>query len=109
MAKRSRRWATLETATAEALGGERVTEPWFLFNERPDVVADLPDGGRLVCDCKAYQKFSHHTLLEAVQSKYCQPGDMPALVTKAHGQVGAFVTVPLDLLAALLKRAGGQT
>ena len=103
--RRSRRWATLEQATADALHGERVIEPWFLFQERPDVVADLPGGGRLVVDCKAYRRFSHHTLLEAVQSKYCQPGDVPALVTKAQGQRGAFVTIPLEVLGGLLKAA----
>ena len=104
MPKRSRRWAALEIATATALSGERVVEPWFLFNERPDVVATLPGGGRLVVDCKAYKRFSHHALLEAVQTKYCQPGDVPALVTKTPGQRGAFVTIPLEVLSGLLER-----
>ena len=101
---RSRRWAALETVAAEKLGGVRVVEPWLLFRERPDVVVDLPGGGRLICDCKAYRRFSHHTLLEAVQSKYCQPGDVPVLVTKTQGQVGAFITVPLEFLAELLNK-----
>ena len=100
----SRRWKVLEQATADALGGIRVTTPWFLFQERPDVVVVLPGGGRLICDCKAYRRFSHHSLLEAVQSKYCEAGDVPVLVTKTQGQVGAFITVPLDFLAGLLDR-----
>lgn len=100
----AKRWKALEQATADALGGERVTTPWFLFNERPDVVVGLPGALRLIVDCKAYRRFAHHTLLEAVQSKYCEPGDVPALVTKAQGQRGAYATIPLDFLAGLLDR-----
>ena len=100
----SKRWKDLERLAAEALGGRRITEPWFLFRERPDVIVPLADGRRIVIDCKAYQRFAHHTLLEACQAKYCTGADVPALVTKHSGQRGAYITVPLDFMAELLKR-----
>lgn len=97
--KRSTRWKELERVTAATLGGRRVVTPWELFEARPDVVVE--DAG-LVIDCKAYRRFAHHALLDAVQRRYCKPGQTPALVTKAAGQRGAYVTLPLDYLAHLL-------
>lgn len=96
---RSTRWKTLEADTAESLGGCRVMEDWTLFRERPDVL--VPDF-RLVVDAKAYARFAHHSLLNAVQRKYCKPGDVPALVTKHSGQVGSYTTIPTSFLACLL-------
>jgi hypothetical protein len=104
--KRSKRWKTLERDTAEALGGRRVVEDWTLFKERPDV---LVDDFRLVVDAKAYARFAHHALLDAVRRKYCQPGDVPVLVTKHAGQVGAYVTVPIDFLASLMNQVRSNT
>ena len=101
---RSKRWKALERDTAEALGGRRVTEPWDLFNERPDVLVDLPDGKRLVIDCKALRRFAHHSMLEGIQRKYCQPGDVPCLVSKHERQTGEYATIPMDFLAELLRR-----
>ena len=78
MTTHSRRWKALEIRAAESLGGERVTTPWFLFQERPDfIVADFA----MIGDCKAYARFAHHRLLENIQAKYCNPGDTPVLVT----------------------------
>jgi hypothetical protein len=98
------RWKQLERDTAAALGGRRVTEPWFLFNERPDVVVPLSDGRRLVIDTKAHKRFAHHSMLEGIQRKYCQPGDVPCLVSKHERQTGEYATIPLAFLAGLLKR-----
>lgn len=105
MPKQSTRWKDLERAAADALGGERVVEHWTLFRERPDVIAPLPDGRRLVVDAKAYKRFSLHTLLDAVRKKYCTANDVPALVSKHAGQSGAFVTLPLADFADLLDMA----
>ncbi len=99
MSSRSSRWKDLERHTAAALGGERVTTPWDLFQSRPDVL--VCDFG-LVCDCKAYNRFAHHRLMENIKAKYCKPGEVPVLVTKEAGQHGAFATVPLEFLAELL-------
>ncbi len=103
--KRSTRWKELERVTAKALGGRRVVTPWQLFEPRPDVVVE--DMG-LVIDCKAYRRFAHHALLDDVQRRYCKPGQIPALVTKAQGQRGAYVTIPLDYLAHLLNAKRGK-
>ena len=93
------RWKELERTAARLLGGERVTVPWTLFQTRPDVrVRDFD----LVIDCKAHQKFSHHSLLESIRQKYCEPHHVPCLVTKSARQVGECATVPLDFLAGLL-------
>ena len=99
----SKRWAQLERDTAAILDGRRVVEDWRLFHERPDVVVDLADGRRIVIDCKAYQRFAHHNLLEACQAKYCDGADIPALVSKAAGQRGAYTTLPIGFLAELIR------
>jgi hypothetical protein len=91
----------LEQVAAEALGGLRIDRRWNLFESAPDVVA--PDF-KLVVDCKAHQRFTHHTLMENIQQKYCDPGDIPVLVTQHAGQQDAYVTVPLGFLSQLLER-----
>lgn len=100
MTVHSRRWKALELRAAEMLGGQRVTTPWFLFQERPDFVVD---DFSLIGDCKAYARFAHHRLLEAVRSKYCSPGDTPVLVT-AEPNKPPLATVPLEALAGLLNQ-----
>lgn len=98
----SRAWKDLEKATAEALGGRRVHRRWDLFERAPDViVADH----NLICECKYRTRWAHHGLIEQAQAKYCLGGERIALVTKAHGQQGAYATVPLDFLAAILAKA----
>ena len=100
MTTHSRRWKALEIRAAETLGGERVTTPWFLFQERPDfIVADFA----MIGDCKAYARFAHHRLLENIQAKYCNPGDTPVLVT-AEPHKPPLATIPLDALAQLLDK-----
>ena len=97
------RWKTLERTVANTLGGVRVVEDWTLFRQRPDVIVQLDDNHRLIVECKAYSKFAHHTLLEGCQAKYCGATDIPALATKAAGQHGEFITVPLSFFADVLK------
>lgn len=102
------RWKELERTVARKLKGRRFPR-WLDFGQSaPDVVA--VDGyPELVVDCKAYRRFSHHTLMETIEAKYCdRPGDVPVLVTKAEGQRGEYVTLPLDFLAELLERAKGK-
>lgn len=101
--KRSERWKTLERDVAAALGGRRIVEPWFLFRERPDVVKDLPNGGRLIIDCKAFKKSAANTLLESTKAKYCTaPDDIPVAIIKTPGRSMAVAIIPLDFLAELL-------
>ena len=99
----SERWKDLERHVADTLGGVRVVEDWTLFRQRPDVIVQLPDTRRMVVECKAYQKFAHHTLIEGCQAKYCGSNDIPALATKAAGQRGAFITLPLQFVSELLE------
>lgn len=94
----SKRWKDLERTAAKKLGGYRVVRE-DLFEKAPDVL--VPDFG-LIVECKAYEKFSHHTLLEVTQRKYCHSGEIACLATKHGGQHGEYVTVPLDFLASLL-------
>jgi hypothetical protein len=91
-------WQELEHDTAELLGGKRIVRDWSAFESAPDV--EVPDFS-LVCDCKAYQRFSHHTLLETCKRKYCGPTEVPALVTRRPGGRAA-ITLPLDFFAGLL-------
>jgi len=96
----SERWKELERAVARKLKGRRFPR-WLDFGKSaPDVVVD--DFPELVIDAKAYRRFSHHTLLNEIEQKYCGAGDVPVLVTKAQGQRGEYATVPLDWLAGLL-------
>ena len=64
---------------------------------------ELPDGARLVVDCKAYERFAHHRHLDKIESVYCHPGDVPCLVSREPGK-SAYACVPLAFLARLLER-----
>ena len=91
-------WEDLESDTAELLGGKRIVRDLASFESAADVeVHDFS----LVCDCKAYQRFSHHTLLETCKRKYCGSTEVPALVTRRPGGRAA-ITLPLDFFAGLL-------
>ena len=103
--KKSDRWKTLERHVASTLNGVRVVDDWTLFRQRPDVIVQLPDSRRIIVECKAYEKFSHHTIIEGCKEKYCTGTDIPALATKAAGQHGEFVTIPLEFLAQLLEES----
>jgi hypothetical protein len=94
----SRRWKALEEKAASVLGGRRINRVWFEFEKAPDVL--VPDFN-LIVDAKAYRRFSHHGLLDTIREKYCQGDQVPALVTKAQGQRGEYVTVPMDFLGRL--------
>lgn len=97
------RWKELERIAARKLGGRRFPR-WLDFGQSaPDVV--VPDFPELVIDAKSRKRFAFHTLMEAIEAKYCEPGQVPVLVTKAHGQRGEYATVPLDCLARLLNIA----
>lgn len=99
MPRQSTRWKPLEREAATALGGVRVPR-WLDFGmSAPDVIVE---DFKIVVDAKAHKAFSHHTLIENVRTKYCEPGEVPCLVTKAARQRGEFVTVPLDFLGRLL-------
>ena len=100
MPKQSERWKTLERTAASKLSGERVPR-WLDFGQSsPDVL--VPDF-KLVNDVKAHSRFSHHSLMENIERKYYALGEIPCLVTKAAGQRGEYVTLPLDTLADLLR------
>jgi hypothetical protein len=95
----SQRWKELERTAARKLGGERVPRWLDFYQSAPDVL--VADFG-LVLDCKAHKRFAHHTRIDEVQRKYCEPGEFPVFVTKSQGQRGEYATVPLDFLAGLL-------
>lgn len=103
----SARWKDLERTAAAKLKGRRVHRRWDLFEKAADVL-DV-DGFDFIVECKAYRRFSHHTLLEAARRKYCSKGQTPLLVTKAEGQRGECVTLPLDTFAELLDRVRAHT
>ena len=102
----SERWKDLERTVARKLRGRRVPR-WLDFGvSAPDVL--VPDFPELVIDTKAYRRFAHHTMLEVIAGKYCEPGEIPVLVTKAEGQRGEYVTIPLDWFAELLDKVRGD-
>ena len=98
---RSTRWKQLERDAARALGGVRVPR-WLDFGQSaPDV--EVRDFG-LIIDCKARKAFSHHSLIHNIVNKYCEPGEVPCLITKSDRQRGEYVTIPLDFLGNLLNQ-----
>lgn len=97
-ARKSQRWKQLEKTAAAKLGGKRIVREDF-FEKAPDVLVE--DFG-LIIDAKAHKRFRHHSLLDTVAAKYCHDGEVPVLVTKTHGQIGEYASLPLDALAALL-------
>jgi hypothetical protein len=101
--RHSTRWKSLERDTADVLGGRRVVEDWTLFRERPDCVVDDFD---IVVDAKAYNRFSHHRLIENCERKYCGSSQTPCLVTREPGR-RAYATIPLTFLGELLNRIRG--
>jgi hypothetical protein len=98
----SKRWKDLERGVATLFRGKRIVRADFGETE-PDVA--VPDFPELRVDCKAYARFSHHSLLSEVRRKYCGDGQVPVLVTKAARQIGANVTVPIEHYADLLDAA----
>jgi hypothetical protein len=101
----STRWKDLERTAARALGGKRVPR-WLDFGQSaPDVIVE---DFHLVVDAKAHRRFSHHTLMANIESKYCEPGETPVLVTKAEKQRGEYACVPLHFLAELLDEVRSQ-
>jgi hypothetical protein len=100
--KRSSAWKAAEGQAAEALKGKRIPRGADFSKSAPDV--DVPDFPFLKIDAKRYKAFAHHTLMDEVIRKYClKEGDVPVLITKTHGQRGAYATVPLEFLALLLE------
>ncbi len=98
---RSQQWKSLERAAAEALGGNRVLRGANFAVSDVDVL--IPDLPFLKVDAKYRVKHAHHTFMAEIKAKYCtKPTDIPVLVTKSHNQVGAYATVPLAFLGALL-------
>lgn len=105
---RSERWKSLERNTAKKLKGHRLLRGDNWDKIAPDVA--VPDCPELKIDCKAYNRFAHHTLMDEIRSKYCaEEWEVPVLVTKAQGQHGEYVTMPLDYFAALLEYWRGKT
>lgn len=100
--KRSARWKSLERTAAEKLGGRRIVRVDF-FQSSPDVrLDDIP----AICECKAYEKFAFHRHMEQAR-RYCRGREIPLLVTKEQGQIGEYITLPLDAFAALLNELRG--
>ena len=98
---KSERWKSLERTAARALGGKRIPR-WLDFGQSaPDVVVE---DFHLVIDAKAHKRFSHHSLMANIETKYCERGETPVLVTKAERQIGEYATIPLGFLAGLLDR-----
>ncbi len=107
MARQSQAWKNLERETAKALGGRRVLRGMDFSQSATDVIVD--DFPQLKIDCK-YKKngFSHHSLLDEIEDKYCQDILGPhvpvaVLVTKSGREVGACVTMRLGEFVGLLQ------
>ena len=103
MTRRSDAWKDLERATAEALGGKRVTTPWDLFEVRTDVI--VPDHPEWAVDAKYRQRWAHHSYLREIARKYGKERPVPLLITKGAKETGAYVTLPLDEFGKLLDKA----
>lgn len=105
-------WKALEQSAAEMLGGVRIqrvatpvlSESWF--QSAPDVIVTGPF--MLIVECKYRKRFAHHALLEQAALKYCRDGQEPVLVTKEHGQRGAYATIRLEFLAELFRQSRGK-
>lgn len=102
MARQSQAWKNLERQTAKELDGRRITRGGNFAVSDVDVVVDAHPELRI--DCKYRTSHSHHSLMAAIERKYCaRPGDVPVLVTKHHNQESAYVTIPLQFFGRLLR------
>ncbi len=105
--RQSTRWKALERSVAARLGARRHPR-WLNFGEVAADVYAVVGAYRLIVDCKAHRRFSHHSLMENIATKYCEPGEIPVLVSKGAGQVGEYATIPFSFLAALLDEVRNQ-
>jgi hypothetical protein len=68
------------------------------FESSPDVaVQDF----QLLVECKSRQRHAFHAFMEQAR-KYCGPDEVPALVTKSHGEHGEIISLSLDTFASIL-------
>jgi hypothetical protein len=101
MGKRSVAWKALEREAARELDGERVSRGDDFSRSDVDVrVKGLP---MVKVDAKYRVRHAHHSLMAEVEEKYCDPGDVPVLVTKHHRQRGAHATLPLWFVGVIFK------
>lgn len=101
--RHSTSWKGLEREVAEALGGKRISRGDNFAREDVDVeVLDFP---LLKIDAKYRNKHTHHTFVFEIIRKYCNESEWPVLVTKHKSQTSCYVTVPIELFAALLNIA----
>lgn len=103
MTRQSQAWKAHERAIAAALGGRRISRGDDFSRVDVDVVVD--DFPFLRIDGKYRQRHAHHQLLTEIRKKYCEPGDMPVLVTKQAREHGAVVSVSLEDFGRLLDMA----
>lgn len=103
--KQSQSWKSLERLVAQKLGGRRVLRGANFSQKDTDV--ELPDFPHWALDCKYRAKHAHHRFLAEIRKKYCGPGNVPVLITKARSERGAVVSMSLDDFACLLAALRG--
>jgi len=99
-------WKSLERAIvkgarANGLEANRVYRGGDFSKKDVDVI--IKDLEWIKIDGKYRKRHAHHTFMREIEKKYCvEEGDIPMLVSKGHRQIGAYVTLPLEFVMALL-------
>lgn len=95
----------LEYDLAILLKGKRISKKHY-GDSQPDVIKELKDGRRLVCDAKRRKSATIVNQLEKVESKYfSQDGDIALIYTHPHFKHTGVISVRREFFVELLKRA----
>lgn len=96
----------LEYDLATLLNGKRISKKHY-GDSQPDVIKELEDGRRLVCDAKRRKSAAIVNQLEKVEKKYfSQEGDIALIYTHPHFKHTGVVSVRREFFLELLRRAG---
>lgn len=95
----------LEYDLAVLLNGKRVSKKHY-GDSCPDVIKELSDGRRLICDAKRRKSAAVVNQIEKVESKYfSKDGDIALIYTHPHFKHTGVVSVRREFFVELLRKA----
>ena len=97
----------LEYDLAVLLNGKRISKKHY-GDSCPDVIKELSDGRRLICDAKRRKSAAVVNEIEKVESKYCSKDgkDIALVYTHPHFKHTGVITVRREFFVELLRGAG---
>ena len=95
----------LEYDLAVLLNGKRISKKHY-GDSCPDVIKELSDGRRLICDAKRAKSATIVNQLEKVEDKYfSKDGDIALVYTHPHFKHTGVISVRREFFIELLKKA----